>query len=68
MEIRIMNCLKCAIEGELTGRLKDEKANVVEITSREICYKCGKEIRIHGVKVEMDKKSFGEIGFSLTWY
>lgn len=68
MELRILDCLGCAIQGAMTGKLKDEKPNIVEITSREICSKCGKEIRIRGVKVEMDRKTFGEVKYSLTWY
>lgn len=68
MELRIIDCLGCTIQGGMTGKMKDEQPNVIEITSREVCSKCGRDITIHAVRVEMDRKIFGEVKYSLTWF
>lgn len=67
MELTITTCIQCAKTGKPFNEVK-ERDNVLEIRVNEKCGKCGKDIVFRGVKIEMEKKFWGGMNFSLTRY
>lgn len=67
MELNIDNCIECAVSQQPLD-YKTQKNNTIEISSKEICSKCGKKIRIRGIKLNMKKKFWGGREYLLTLY
>jgi hypothetical protein len=67
MELNIAHCIGCAA-GQKPLDYETKKKNIIEISSNEICSKCGKEIRIRGMKLDMKKRFLGAREYQLTLY
>lgn len=67
MELNIVHCIECAVSQKPLD-YETKKENIIEISSHEKCSKCGKEIRIRGIRLNMKKKFWGEREYLLTLY
>jgi hypothetical protein len=67
MELDIDNCIECAVSQKPLD-YKTKKYNTIEISSRDLCSNCGKEIRIRGIRLNMKKKFWGGREYTLTLY
>ena len=67
MELKIVNCIGCAVVGKPLD-LPPKKDDFVEVTSAEFCSKCGKEIKIRGVYVGIKRKFFGGLDIFVKWH
>ena len=69
MELEIVNCIECAstVRGAIPN-FERKRDDLIDIKAEEKCFKCGKEIKIRGVKIQMKRRFWGGMEFILRWY